>query len=150
MLDRCEALLAVRVVREARAGAEEVVRLLRETGMGADLAEALLLSAQAALLDGDGAAAEDAGLEAQRAFESQDRPGWSALAAYVAMRGRWAAGTLGAGDVAHIRALSQGLEDAGWDIPALDARLTAARGGLGTRRRRGGAPGPPGGGGARR
>ena len=95
--------------------------------MGANLAEALLLAAQAALLDGDGEAAERAGREAQQAFVDQDRPGWAALAAYVAFRGRWAAGLLGAGDLAQVRTLAKELEDTGWDIPGLDARLMAAR-----------------------
>src|SRR5207244_4325618 len=58
LLDRCETLLAVRVVPEARAAAEEAARRLEEAGRASDLAEARLMVAQAALLDGDGRAAE--------------------------------------------------------------------------------------------
>jgi hypothetical protein len=117
----------VRVVPEARAGAEELVRLLRETHMGAALAEALLMSAQAALLDGDGPAAERAADEARLAFVAQERTGWAAVAGYVAMRARWTRGSLGAEELAQVRALAHELDTAGWAVPALDARLTAAR-----------------------
>ena len=54
--------------------------------MRADLAEARVMAAQAALLDGDHAEATAMAEEAGREFTEQDRPGWAAVAAYAALR----------------------------------------------------------------
>src|SRR5207244_1729396 len=115
------------VVPEARAAAEEAARRLEEAGRASDLAEARLMVAQAALLDGDGRAAEEAATRARRAFVAQGRPGWATLAGYVALQARWQDGRLGAAQLGRVRALAIALEDAGWANPALDARLVAAR-----------------------
>src|SRR5438105_2274571 len=96
LLDRCETLLAVRLVPEARQAAEEAARRLEAAGRKSDLAEARLMVAQAALLDGDGRAAEQAATQARRAFLAQDRLGWATLAGYVALQARWQDGRLGA------------------------------------------------------
>ena len=53
LMDRCEVLLSARLAAEARANAEAAVAELAAAGMGADLAEARLLAAQAELLAGD-------------------------------------------------------------------------------------------------
>jgi tetratricopeptide (TPR) repeat protein len=77
LLDRCETLLAVRLVPEARLAAEEAAGRLEAAGRKSDLAEARLMVAQAALLDGDGRSAEEAATRARRAFLAQRRPGWA-------------------------------------------------------------------------
>ena len=92
-----EALLSVRLVREARATAERAVVELSEAGLDADLAEAQLLLAEAALLDDDVATARSVASEARVAFESQHREVWAALARFQALRADWTAGERGTG-----------------------------------------------------
>jgi tetratricopeptide (TPR) repeat protein len=130
LLDRCEALLAVGLVDEARATAERAVLDLRAAGMSTLAADGMLLLAQATLADGDPAAARDAAHRAARTFARQRRPRWALLARSVALRAderrdvppnalRTSALRLGAA-----------LDRAGWRVPALDARLVAARAAL--------------------
>ena len=76
LMDRCEVLLSARLAAEARANAEAAVAELDAAGLGADLAEARLLAAQAELLAGDTARARATTPTAGRrhAFTRQHRP----------------------------------------------------------------------------
>ena len=95
--------------------------------MEADLAEAHLLLAQAALLDGDCAAGARAAAAARRLFQRQRRGSWATLARYFELQSVWATGTRSAALGRRARGLAELLERAGWAAPALDARLMAAR-----------------------
>ena len=53
LLDRCEVLLSVGLVKEARENAEHARAVSTATGNETDLAESELLLAKAALADGD-------------------------------------------------------------------------------------------------
>lgn len=131
LLDRCESLLAVRLVGEARVLARRAVSQLESGGLQFDLAEARLVLAQAELLDGDHAQAlQTAGL-AWRSFLAQDRGGWAALAHYAVLRARWQRDGLGGGCPQEAIRTADELEAAGWAVPAADARLIAARAALG-------------------
>ena len=127
LLDRCETLLAARLVDEAREVGQRAARELQAGGMKADLAEARLLLAQAALVAGDLAEARQLATLARRSFLHQRRPGWAALARYASLRAAWLQGDssqralLAAYDTVHE------LTQARWAGPALDARLIAAR-----------------------
>ena len=126
LLDRCETLLAVRLVTEARQVGAVAVAELEASGAAMDLAEARLLLAQAALLDDDPPEAAAQAASAHRAFVNQQRPGWAALARYAGLRASWAA----ADALPHLEeavAVADELEAAGWVMPALDARLIAGR-----------------------
>ena len=89
LMDRCEVLLSARLAAEARANAEAAVAELDAAGMGADLAEARLLAAQAELLAGDTAAAARPRRPRRRRFARQGRPAWAALARAAAARAAW-------------------------------------------------------------
>jgi tetratricopeptide (TPR) repeat protein len=127
LLDRCQALLAVGLVCEARGLAQVAVGHLEAAGMETDLAEARLVLAQAALLGREHRqAASQAGL-ARQAFIGQGRAPWAALAGHVALRAAWAADELGPQGADEIRATAEELETSGWAAAAADARLVAAR-----------------------
>jgi tetratricopeptide (TPR) repeat protein len=124
--DRCEALLAARLVAEARDSAEQAVRELAGRGMAPFLAEARLLLSEAALLDGDLDAARAAAEQARTAFRRQGRPSFAALARYALVRVDWASGARSPAALAEARRTAAALASAGWAVPALDARLLAA------------------------
>ena len=129
LLDRCEALLQVRLVGEGRMLAQAAVDQLEAAGMRFDLNEARLVLAQAALLDGDHSLARRVAQLARRSLLRQHRSGWAALARYAVLRARWQGG-----DAAiRVKEASQTaveLDAAGWAVAAADARLIAARAAL--------------------
>jgi tetratricopeptide (TPR) repeat protein len=127
MLDRGDALLSVGLYGEGRAAISAAVAELAGGQMAADLAEARLMLAQAALLEGDYACALEAAGLAERAFARQQRGPWAVLARYVGARARWLAGERTAASLAAARRLADELTLAGWAIAALDARLMAGR-----------------------
>jgi tetratricopeptide (TPR) repeat protein len=123
-VDRCEVLLAARLLPEARAAAEAAVAGLARAGRGADLAEARLMLAEVALASGDLETAGTQGSRAALALTRQNRTGWAALARFVAARARWAAR---GPDIDEAARLALELETAGWSAHGLEARIVAAR-----------------------
>ena len=84
-MDRCEVLLSARLAAEARANAEAAVAELEAAGLGADLAEARLLAAQAELLPATSPAHDQP--PGRPAFSRQHRPAgprWRGAAARAA------------------------------------------------------------------
>ena len=157
--DRCEVLMAVRLLPEARAAAGQAVAGLAAAGQAADLAEAKLMLAEVALAGGDLATARREAEEAAEALRRQGRAGWAALASFVAARARWAVPVGGRsyaapdataerprgrvaegssvggvhappGVVSEASALARELAAAGWRVHALEARIIAARAAL--------------------
>ena len=126
-VDRCELLLAVRLVTEARDLAERAVSALRARDMASDLAEARLMLAHAALLQGDPVHAERAALAAHRDFRAQRRHGWATLARYAQIRAAYDCGHRTARLLQTSRRTVAALDAAGWRLPALDARVITAR-----------------------
>ncbi|MCA1691037.1 MAG: tetratricopeptide repeat protein, partial [Actinobacteria bacterium] len=127
LLDRCETLLSVRLLPEARAAGEAAMADFEAAGMKADLAEAELLLAQVALLEGDARGAAALALRARRAFVRQRRWGWASLAQFAWVRGSWA--TDDAPTRKLLRAAQQvaaELASSGWVAPATEARVIAA------------------------
>lgn len=129
--DRCEALVAARLVAEARRAAAAAVDQLGREGRESYLAEARLMLASALLLDGDCDGAGAAADEAARDFARQRRPSWLALARLLSVRAAWQAGERSPGLLAAARRAAAALEKAGWAVHALDARLIAAQVALG-------------------
>jgi tetratricopeptide (TPR) repeat protein len=127
LLDRCELLLSVRLVGEARQTAEHAVAEFERGHMASKLAEGRLLLAQAALLQNDLPTARASAAQAERDFTRQRRPGWAALARYAVLRADWLGGERSARTLARARRTAAHLAKAGWALPALDARLVAAR-----------------------
>ncbi|GIF16963.1 CHAT domain-containing protein [Actinoplanes teichomyceticus] len=125
LLDRAELLLAVRLAREAREAAEQAVAELTRARSGFKLPEGVLMVAAAALLAGDCTAALPAARQAAAAFARQHRDDWSAVARLMALRCRLGLGQRVA--VPELVRVADALQAAGWRMPALDARVTAAR-----------------------
>jgi tetratricopeptide (TPR) repeat protein len=126
LADRCELLLSVRLVAEARSAAEQAVAELTESNRGLDLAVARLSLSHAALLEGDAATALTSAEEARRGFQAQRRPSWLALARFAVLRATWLGGRHSLASLAAARRTAQALEAAGWAIPATEARIMAA------------------------
>ncbi|MGI8876031.1 MAG: CHAT domain-containing protein [Egibacteraceae bacterium] len=125
--DRCEALLRARLVSEARAVAEHAVSALAEQGWGIYLAEARVMLAEAALLEGDVATAQAEAGAAARAFARQRRPRHHTLATYLQLKARWRAGERSERLLAAARRAGRTLEEYGWTAPAQDCRLIAGQ-----------------------
>lgn len=126
-VERAEAMLSVRLVAEARAAAQVGVTAYERQGNAVDLVEARLVLALAALADNDPDAARLQAERARRSAARQGRPGWAALAGYVAVRARWDGGDRGAAMLAGARRALRALDGSGWVIAAADARLIVAR-----------------------
>lgn len=126
-LDRCHALLAAGLGREARVSAQRAVQRLDDNAMAAELAEARLALAAATLADGDADAAQAAAEQAAREFERQRRPGWTALARHAAIHAAFARGERSPRLHARARSAAAALAAAGWPAAALDAQVLAAR-----------------------
>ena len=129
LIDHAEALLAARLLPEARAVVVRAVTSLRARGLDADLAEARLLASTAARLDGDAGAASEEADAAHVAFVAQKRPGWAALAGHARLLAAEAGDRVAAAAMA--ATVVEALETAGWRQATLDARLAAARLALG-------------------
>jgi hypothetical protein len=127
MMDRCDVLLSAGLHEEAREVAAAAVRELARRRMAADLAEARLLLAAAALACGETAEARKAARLAGRAFDQQGRPGWAAVARYMLIRTDWAAGRHGPDLLRAAVAGAEELRAGGWAVAAADAALIAAR-----------------------
>ncbi|HZB50735.1 MAG TPA: hypothetical protein VE547_16735, partial [Mycobacteriales bacterium] len=125
-MDKAELLLSVRLIEEAREAAGLAVSEFTAVHRDIVLPQALLLVADAALLDGDAGAARSAAEEALRRFRRQHRDEWVARARYAVLRARLAQSP-GRVRAASLAAVAEQLAAAGWTVPAADARLTAAR-----------------------
>jgi tetratricopeptide (TPR) repeat protein len=116
LMDEARTLFEANLVSDAETTAARAVHLLRSAGERADLAEALLLLAEARAAGGhpDPAPAR----EAQELFTEQGRPGWAALAGFTAVR-------VDGSTRPDARAAAHQLDTFGWVDAALDARLLA-------------------------
>ncbi|MGH9177695.1 MAG: CHAT domain-containing protein [Acidimicrobiales bacterium] len=129
--DRCEALIPARLVAEARHAASSAVSQLTKEGRAAYLAEARLMLAEAALLDGDNEGAQAEAEEAALAFGRQRRRSWRALARLLSVRAAWLGGERSPSLLTAARRAAGDLDATGWAVQALDARLIAGHVALG-------------------
>ncbi len=126
-LDRCEVLLAVRLIPESRQLAKQAADDLTATGHATEASEALLLVSHAALLDGEADVALATAEQARRAFRRQQRPGWQAQAQLAVARARWERGDRSNAALSASRRARRQLDDVGLPVLALEAGLIAAR-----------------------
>lgn len=124
--DRCELLLEVGLTAEAQEAAGRAVRAAAARHEPAELAEARLRLAQAALAEGDAVTAFGLARGAARALARQGRPGAAALARWTRLGAALALDPAAVGAGALRRAAAD-LEVAGWKGAALEARLAAGR-----------------------
>jgi len=125
--DRCELLLTVRLVAEARTAAEQAVSELARGSMALELSEARLMLAEAALVGDDFETARSEAEAAAQSFARQRRPRWTALARYAALRADFLEHGPSAERLTAARRTATALASAGWAVAALDAHLLAAR-----------------------
>ena len=138
-LDQSKVLLSVRLVAEARASAEEAEKVFMAQHRKVNVPEARLLLSTTALLQKDYPTAISAAEAAARGFDRLGRTEWLTLASYAVVQARVA---LAQADddpttptakrrrttlIGRLRTSAEGLEQAGWIVPALDARILAAR-----------------------
>lgn len=124
LMDRGELLLGARLLPEARAAAEAALDAARASRMGLYEAQARLMLAEVALAEVDLPTASKQAQAAYRLFSRQNRPAWAALSRYVKLRAS------SPDEPAHLRqarSVARALATSSWPIPALDARLYAAR-----------------------
>jgi tetratricopeptide (TPR) repeat protein len=126
LVDRSELLLSVRLVADARETAEQAVAEYARQRRSMKLPQALLLLAEAALLDGDPEAALPHARRAAREFGRQGRPEWAALARLAVLRARCTTGRARAADVRAAVDVADTLRAAHWPTSALDARILTA------------------------
>ena len=127
MSDRCELLLSVRLVTEARAAAEQAVSELAQGTMALETSEARLMLAETALVGGDFETARTEAEAAATAFARQRRSPWTALARYAALRAAFLEHGPSAERQKAARRAATALDSAGWTVAALDAHLLTAR-----------------------
>jgi CHAT domain-containing protein/tetratricopeptide (TPR) repeat protein len=127
LLDRAEALLAARLLVEARDIAERAVPVLRRRKLDAYAAVVQLVLAQIALLDGRLDEARELAETTSAVFAKQGRHSYRAAAAVTALRAAWAAGNATPELLAEASRLTTRLEAAGWSVAALDSRLVAGQ-----------------------
>lgn len=135
LTDRAELLLSVRLVDEARATAEAAVAADERDGRRNHLPEARLLLSTIALVQGDAERARAAAETAMHDFGRMGRTEWTTLARYARVQALVEADR--AVTPAQVRRVAEALAQSGWAVPALEARILAARLAL----RRGDAPG---------
>lgn len=130
-VDRAKVLLSVRMMTEARAAAETAARTLASLGREVHLPEAQLILSTVALVQNDLQAAASTAQEAARAFARQGRSEWLALARYAVLQAQVSAAEQGtatrAGLTRRLGTVATELDQAGWTVPALGARVLAGR-----------------------
>jgi len=127
LLDRTEALLTARLLREARSTGERALTELSSRHVHAYMAEIRLILAQIALLDGRPAEARTLAEAAAAAFGRQRRPVYRDWATATAIRAAWEADGAAPRLLSTATQLVPRLEVAGWTMAALDARLLAGQ-----------------------
>lgn len=136
-VDRATTLLGVRLLDEARDAAEEAVAIFQAQGRVVEVPEAQLILSTVALLQGESDVAFDAATAAVTGFRKLGRVEWLPLARFARLQAQLAPPQgLDWGPVivdppavpaSRVRAVAEQLEHAGWTVPALEARVVAAR-----------------------
>jgi CHAT domain-containing protein len=127
LLDRSDALLAARLLVEARATAERALEEQERRHLSGYLAETRLMLARIALCEGSHAEARQLAERSARAFSRQGRGNYQALAAEVRIRASWLAGERTPALLAASRRAASALERNGFALAAIDARLIAGQ-----------------------
>jgi tetratricopeptide (TPR) repeat protein len=125
LVDRARLLLSVRLVSEARVTAEAAVRAY-EKQKRMHLPEALLLLSTVAMVENDVPTAKATAARAAREFRRIGRRNWLALADYSLLTARLA-DDADRVTPAQARRSAEALDQAGWTVPSLEARVLAGR-----------------------
>lgn len=126
-IDRCSALLAAGLAREAAAEADTAIRRISPAGgIAFKRAELFFAAATAALAASDPATARDRAQQARRLFRAQGRPAWEARADLVVAEARYASGEQSASLLRHAESVVSRLETFR-EGEAMRGRLLAGR-----------------------
>lgn len=125
-VDRGRVLLSLLLVEEAQTAARAAIRIDTAQGRLASLPESRLLLSTAALAAGDARAAVAEADRAARGFRSLGRADGVALARHARLQALVSTGSRGV-DPAEARRCATALAAVGWTVPALEARVLAAR-----------------------
>jgi tetratricopeptide (TPR) repeat protein len=125
LADRAELMMSLRLVTEARSAAEQAVAEYSQGRRDMKLPQARLVLAQAALLDGDTAAALLHARRAAREFRRQGRPEWVALARLAELRATARDRRSSSADIQAALEVAETLTAAHWPATALEARILA-------------------------
>ncbi|MFP5346144.1 MAG: CHAT domain-containing protein [Actinomycetes bacterium] len=123
LTDRAELLLSVRLLDEARQTAQAAVDADARDGRVNHLPEAQLLLSTILLVHGDAGSALDAAEAAVDGFVRLRRREWLALARFARIQALLALDR--PVTAVQCRRAADALEEAGWPVPALEARLRA-------------------------
>jgi CHAT domain-containing protein/tetratricopeptide (TPR) repeat protein len=138
-VDRAKVLLSVRLIAEARAAADAAASTFTAQRREVSLPEAQLMLSTVALLQNDLPTALSAAKRAVRACSRQGRHEWTTLARYAVLQAEVVAAdqdvALRAGLTRRLSRVAAELEEAGWVVPALGARVLAGRNALAEGRR---------------
>jgi len=125
-LDRAYTLLAGRLIADGRHELTRAIARFTEFGDLANLGEARLLLAEAALLGEAPTEAREAAEAAAATLRRQRRRGWADLAGHLAVRARWQAGERSPALLRAARRSARRLDGAGWPEASLRSRMVAA------------------------
>ncbi|MBM7805110.1 tetratricopeptide (TPR) repeat protein [Geodermatophilus bullaregiensis] len=126
LVDRAEVLLSVRLLEEAREAAEAAVRAYERQRRDVHVPEAHLLLSTVALLQGDTVTADASAAAAIHGFRRVGRDKSLSLAQYARIQASVAADARRVSCAQAARAADR-LAEAGWQVPALEARILAGR-----------------------
>ena len=126
-IDRCLALLAAGLARDAAQETDTALsRIPPEGGIAYKTAELLFAAATAALAAGDPATARERARQAHRLFRAQERDSWEARADLVLAQARWAAGEHSLGLFRYVERVAARLETSRAE-EVMQAHLLAGR-----------------------
>lgn len=126
LLDYARVLLSVRLLEEARSNAEAAVSAFAGQHRAMHLPDARLLLSTIALVQGDQDTARGAADAAVEGFRRLGRKGSVTLARYAGVQAALASDPASVSG-ARLARLSDLLQEAGWTVPALEARVLAGR-----------------------
>jgi tetratricopeptide (TPR) repeat protein len=127
LMDRSYALLAARLTTEARETAERALREQERRQLTVYTAEAQLVLARIALLDGRLEEARQLADTSASAFARQRRSSYRAAAEEVSVRAAWLSGDRSPALLAASRRAARALAAAGWVVAAADSHLVAGQ-----------------------
>lgn len=126
LLDRAGVLLSVRLLTEAAATLEEAVHVYQDGHREVHLPEAQLMLSTVSLLQGDGETAVEAARQAVKGFRRYGHRHSLALAHYAALQAAYQCDPRSVAP-SHLARVADRLDEAGWTVPALEARVAAGR-----------------------
>lgn len=126
LLDRCELLIEMGLLPEARVAAEAAIAGCEAMGRSVDAAEAKLMLARVCLVQDDLPTAAAVAGDARRQLMAQRRNTWALLASFVELQTKAASEAATPALARDARRMARRLQRAGWSTAALESLLVSA------------------------